>query len=335
MSKTILVTGGLGFIGSNIVAKLLADQYNVVVLDNLSNSKATVLDDIEAATGLRPIFLEGDVRDSLFVEASIKEENVSAVIHLAGFKAVGESVENPIMYFDNNVAGLISLLDAMRNAGCFNLIFSSTAAVYGKPVYLPFDEEHPTDPESPYGDSKLICDRILQSVASCDPRWGITSLRYFNPVGCHWSGFLGDDPKGKPANLMPAVCAAVKGDIPSLSIFGVDWDTMDGSGERDYIHVYDLALGHIQALDFLKKFRGFDTFNLGTGVGVSVLKLISIFEHVNQVKVPFNVCPRRPGDVARYWANPAKAKEILKWEASQALEDMCRDSWRFSNLKKG
>jgi UDP-glucose 4-epimerase len=303
--------------------------HEVVLFDNLCNSKRSVLDQLETITGKRFPFIEGDVRDSALVESVLKEQGIDAVIHFAGLKAVGESVEQPIEYYDNNVTGTISLLKAMRAADVKSLVFSSSATVYGDPQYLPLDEAHPTSATNPYGRSKLQIEEMLADVARSDASWRIACLRYFNPVGAHDSGLIGEDPNDIPNNLMPYIAQVASGKLPQLNVFGDDYDTPDGTGVRDYIHVMDLAEGHQAALGFLAQQSGWHAINLGTGTGYSVLEMVRAFERASGRAVPYVPAPRRAGDIAACFAKADKAREQLGWTATRTLEDMCDSTWRF------
>jgi len=303
--------------------------HEVVLFDNLCNSKASVLDRLETITGKRFPFIEGDVRDGALVESVLKEQGIDAVIHFAGLKAVGESVEQPIEYYDNNVTGTISLLKAMRAADVKTLVFSSSATVYGEPQYLPLDEAHPTSATNPYGRSKLQIEEMLADVARSDAGWRIACLRYFNPVGAHDSGLIGEDPNDIPNNLMPYIAQVASGKLPKLNVFGDDYDTIDGTGVRDYIHVMDLAEGHNAALDFLEQETGWHAINLGTGTGYSVLEMVKAFEAASKQAVLCQVATRRVGDIASCYAKVDKAKQKLGWQATRALEDMCESTWKF------
>jgi UDP-glucose 4-epimerase len=306
--------------------------HEVVLFDNLCNSKRSVLDRLETITGKRFPFIEGDVRDAAKLEETLTAYNIDAVIHFAGLKAVGESVEKPIEYYDNNIGGMISLLKAMRAADVKTLVFSSSATVYGDPQYLPLDEEHPTSATNPYGRSKLHIEEMLADVAKSDASWRIACLRYFNPVGAHDSGLIGEDPNDIPNNLMPYIAQVASGKLPKLNVFGDDYDTPDGTGVRDYIHVMDLAEGHSAALGFLENHTGWHAINLGTGMGYSVLEMVRAFERASGRAVPHLIAPRRAGDIATCYADPAKAKRELGWEARRGLDEMMRDAWRWQSM---
>lgn len=323
----VLITGGAGYIGSHTVVELLASGFDVTILDNLSNSKASVLDRIEAIAGKRPAFVQGDIRDRATLMGALA--GCGAVIHFAGLKAVGESVAKPIEYYDNNVAGSVKLFEAMRDSGVKTLVFSSSATVYGDPASVPIREDFPLSATNPYGRSKLMIEDVLRDIAKADDSWHIALLRYFNPVGAHASGTLGEDPNGIPNNLMPFVSQVAVGKLQQLSVFGNDYPTPDGTGVRDYIHVVDLALGHLAALGALSKQAGLLTVNLGTGHGYSVLDMVRAFEKASGRPVPYRIAPRRPGDIAQCYADPALAASLLGWKAERGIEAMCADSWRW------
>ncbi len=323
----VLITGGAGYIGSHTVVELLATGFDVSILDNLSNSKASVIDRIEAIAGKRPTFVQGDIRDHDTLMAALA--GCGAVIHFAGLKAVGESVTKPIEYYDNNVAGSVKLFEAMRDAGVKTLVFSSSATVYGDPASVPIREDFPLSATNPYGRSKLMIEDVLRDIAKADDTWRIALLRYFNPVGAHASGTLGEDPNGIPNNLMPFVSQVAVGKLQQLSVFGNDYPTPDGTGVRDYIHVVDLALGHLAALGALSKQPGLLTVNLGTGHGYSVLDMVRAFEQASGRPVPYRIAPRRPGDIAQCYADPALAAKLLGWKAERGIQAMCADSWRW------
>jgi UDP-glucose 4-epimerase len=325
----VLLTGGMGYIGSHTAVVLAEAGHEVVLFDNLCNSKVSVLDRLETIIGKRLPFIEGDVRDAGELERALKVHKINAVIHFAGLKSVGESVEKPIDYYDNNVTGTISLLKAMRAADVKTLVFSSSATVYGDPQYLPLDEAHPTSATNPYGRSKLQVEEILADVAISDRGWRIVCLRYFNPVGAHDSGLIGEDPNDIPNNLMPYIAQVAGGKLPKLNVFGDDYDTKDGTGVRDYIHVMDLAEGHNAALGFLAQKTGWHAINLGTGTGYSVLEMVKAFDAVSKRSVPYQIAPRRAGDIASCYAKADKAKQELRWQATRTLEDMCKSTWKF------
>ena len=329
MSKSILVTGGTGFIGSHTCVVLFEAGYDVIVLDNLCNSEASVIRRIGQICGREPIFIEGDIRDAELLSNLFAEHSISAVLHFAGLKAVGESVNKPQQYYDNNVAGTSVLLSAMQNANVKTIVFSSSATVYGEPASVPITEDFPRSATNPYGENKLEIENILADLYQSSPGWRIARLRYFNPVGAHESGLIGESPSGVPNNLMPFITQAAAGLRDELSVFGDDYNTPDGTGVRDYIHVVDLANGHVAALDYLERNQELLTVNLGTGHGVSVLEMIKTFETVNNCKVPYRITDRRPGDIAKCWADTSLANRLLGWQATLTLEDMCRDAWRW------
>lgn len=333
----ILVTGGLGYIGSHTCCELLDAGYEVVVLDNLSNSKIEVLDKIKEITGKSVTFYQGDMIDRPFLENIFKEEKLDAVIDFAAYKAVGESVAKPVEYYMNNVSTVLVLLDTMKKFDVKKLVFSSSATVYGDPERVPIKEDDKIGgTTNPYGTSKLFVEQILKDLYKSDNNWDIAILRYFNPIGAHESGLIGEDPKGIPANLMPFIAKVASGELPCLSVFGDDYDTKDGTGVRDYIHVVDLAVGHIKALEKLEREgSGLYIYNLGTGTGYSVLEIVKAFEKVNNIAVNYKIVERRPGDIARCYADSSKAKDELGFEATHTIEDMCRDAYNFIlNQKK-
>lgn len=328
----ILVTGGAGYIGSHTVVELLAAGHELLILDNFSNSSPKVLDRIQQISGRRPLLVEGDIRDQQLLARLFAEHSLQAVIHFAGLKAVGESVEQPLRYYDNNVVGSLHLFEAMAAAGLFNLVFSSSATVYGDPHAVPIDESFPLQATNPYGRSKLIIEDMLRDIGRADPRWRVALLRYFNPVGAHASGLIGEDPRGIPNNLMPYVSQVAVGRRDELSIFGGDYPTPDGTGVRDYIHVVDLARGHLAALNRLDQLAGVIPLNLGTGRGYSVLEVVAAFERASGRPVPYCVVDRRPGDVAACYADPQRARELLGWGAERDLATMCADTWRWQSM---
>lgn len=325
----VLITGGVGYIGSHTAVVLSQLGHQVVLYDNLSNSSDVVLENLEQITGQHFPFTKGDVRDTELLKDTFASHSIDAVIHFAGLKAVGESVEEPIDYYANNVQGTVSLLQAMQAQQVKSLVFSSSATVYGQPQYLPLDENHPTSATNPYGRSKLHVEEMLNDIASSDPEWCIACLRYFNPVGAHGSGLIGESPKGPPNNLMPNIAQVAAGQWSELSVFGDDYTTHDGTGVRDYIHVMDLAEGHACALDFLTKTTGWHAFNLGTGQGYSVLEMIRAFESASGRKIPYRVTPCRFGDVAECYADAKKAGIEIKWSATRTVQDMCSSAWNF------
>ena len=325
----VLVTGGLGFIGSHTCVELLNANYDVVIVDNLSNSSIEVLEKIEEITSKKPKFYEYDVCDKAEIEEIFKKNKIDAVIHFAGYKAVGESVSEPLKYYRNNLDSTLTLLEVMKEYSCHNFVFSSSATVYGTPKELPIKEDFPLSTTNPYGTTKLMIERILQDVSKADKDLSIIVLRYFNPIGAHKTGLLGEKPNGIPNNLMPYIVRVADKELPILSVFGDDYDTPDGTGVRDYIHVVDLAKGHLKALEKVVNFKGIDYYNLGTGNGYSVLDLVKTFEKVNNVQVPYKIVERRPGDIAACYADPTKAYEELGFKAEYGIEDMCKDSYNF------
>ena len=330
MSATrILLTGGLGFIGSHAAVFLIEQGYQVVLLDNLCNSKIDVLEKIQLITGKKLPFYLADIRDKERVQKILFDNQIEVVIHLAGLKSVAESAIDPISYYDINVGGSISLIAAMKELKIKKMIYSSSATVYGTPHYLPYDEQHPLAPTSVYGKTKLTVEQILQDLVISDGEWSIVSLRYFNPVGAHKSGLIGEFPNGVPNNLMPYLCQVASGRLPHINIFGVDYDTKDGTGVRDYIHVMDLVEGHLAAMNFADTQPGFDTFNLGTGKPHSVSDLISTFEKTNKVSIVRKTQTRRDGDLPIYYTNIEKAKNSIGWQARYELEEMCSSAWQF------
>ena len=330
----ILLTGGAGYIGSHTAVVLSQAGHEVVLLDNFCNSNPSVLVRIQKILGKSLPCIEADVRDTDVVERVLREYKIDGVIHFAGLKAVGESVANPVLYYANNVQGSISLLQAMQKVGLKTLVFSSSATVYGEPQYLPYDEDHPTKPMNPYGQSKLQVEEILRDLAASDSEWKIASLRYFNPVGAHESALIGEDPNGIPNNLMPYIAKVASGELPYLNIFGDDYETRDGTGERDYIHVMDLAEGHMASLDFLEEHAGFEVINLGTGKPSSVFDLVTFFEKAIGKKVKKIIVKRRIGDLPIYYARVDKASYLLGWKASRNLDQMCQSVWQWQiNLK--
>lgn len=327
----ILVTGGAGYIGSHTVVELLQSGRDLVIFDNLSNSSIRVLERIEGITGIRPRFVEGDIRDAGALTATFRDFPIASVIHFAGLKAVGESIAEPARYYDNNVVGSLRLCEAMAAAGVKQMVFSSSATVYGDPHAVPIGEDFPLRTTNPYGRTKLHVEEMLRDFAGGDPSWRIALLRYFNPVGAHASGLIGEDPRGMPSNLMPFVSQVAIGRREELGVFGNDYPTPDGTGVRDYIHVVDLAKGHLAALSALERSAGVLTVNLGTGRGYSVLEVIAAFEKASGQHVPYRIKPRRPGDVAACYADPALAGQLLGWAASLDLDAMCRDAWRWQS----
>lgn len=330
----ILVTGGCGYIGSHTCCELLNKGHNVIIIDNLSNSKKEVVNYIKEITGRDVTLYIGDVCDKDLLRKIFNENKIDSVIHFAGYKAVGESVKLPLKYYRNNLDSTLSLCEVMSEFDCKNLVFSSSATVYGIPKKLPIKEDFPLSTTNPYGTSKLMIERILKDLYTSDNTWHIALLRYFNPIGAHSSGLLGEDPNGIPNNLMPYIVKVATGELECLSIFGDDYDTKDGTGVRDYIHVVDLALGHIAAIEKINKEPGVYTYNLGTGVGYSVLDLVKTFIKVNNINVNYKIAPRRPGDIAECYADTTKASDELHWHATKTIEDMCRDSYNFAIKNK-
>ncbi|GAB3282190.1 UDP-glucose 4-epimerase GalE [Parahaliea aestuarii] len=331
MSNIVLVTGGAGFIGSHTCVALIEAGYRPLVFDNLSNSSFEVFQRLQTITGQAIGFVQGDICDPLALQAVFDQHDIAAVIHFAGLKAVGESVEQPLAYYQNNVAGTLNLLQAMAAAGVDSLVFSSSATVYGDPASNPIREDFPRTATNPYGQSKLTIEHILADLSAARPDWRIACLRYFNPVGAHRSGLIGEDPQGIPNNLVPFVAQVAVGRREYLSVFGGDYPTRDGTGVRDYIHVMDLAEGHVAALRYLEGNAGLLNVNLGTGQGVSVLEMLAAFEKACGKALPYQIVDRRPGDVAECYADAGLAASQLKWRASRTLEDMCEDVWRWQS----
>ena len=328
---TVLVTGGAGYIGSHTVLLLLEAGRRVLVLDNLSNSSREGLERVAAITGKSAEFVEGDIRDAALLDRLFQEHAIGSVIHFAGLKAVGESVAQPLHYYDCNVTGSLRLLEAMDRAGVRNLVFSSSATVYGDPASVPIREDFPLSATNPYGATKLHIEDMLRDLHRADPRWSVALLRYFNPVGAHESGRIGEDPNGEPNNLMPYVAQVAVGQREQLRVFGDDYNTPDGTGVRDYIHVMDLAEGHLAALEALARDGGLITTNLGTGRGYSVLEMVRAFAAASGREVRYQIAERRPGDVASCYADPAHAKQVLGWEAKRGIDTMCADHWRWQS----
>ena len=330
----ILVTGGTGYIGSHTAVKLLEQNEEIIILDNLYNSKVEVIDNIETITGKRPKFCEADLLDINELEEIFKENKIDCVIHFAGLKAVGESVEQPLKYFNNNITGTINLLMTMQKYNCKKIIFSSSATVYGTAETMPLNENSPLGITNPYGRTKLNIEDMLRDLYSSDNEFGIVLLRYFNPIGAHKSGLIGENPNGIPNNLMPYICKVASGELPHLNVFGNDYDTIDGTGVRDYIHVEDLAEGHVKSLNLVKDNNGLYIYNLGTGNGYSVLQVINAFEKVNNIQVNYKIAPRRDGDVATVYADTKKAEMELGLMSKFNIEEMCRDSWNYAKRHK-
>lgn len=326
----ILVTGGVGFIGSHTVVELINAGHEPVVIDNLSNASAESLNRVKKITGKDVTFYKADIRDGAALSDILDKENVDACIHFAGLKAVGESVAKPWEYYDNNIAGTLTLVDALKKHGAKNIIFSSSATVYGDPAFVPITEECPKGScTNPYGWTKSMLEQILSDIQKADPSWNVILLRYFNPIGAHKSGLIGENPNGIPNNLMPYITQVAVGKREKLTVFGNDYDTHDGTGVRDYIHVVDLAKGHVLALKKIEENAGLKIYNLGTGVGYSVLDIVKNFEEATGVKIPYVIGERRPGDIATCYASAKKAEEELGWKAEYGIKEMCEDSWRF------
>ena len=326
----ILITGGAGYIGSHTALELLKEGYEVVVYDNLCNSSQESMKRVEELTGKTITFYEGDILSAETLKAMFEKEQVDAVIHCAALKAVGESVRKPLEYYQNNITGTLTLMKVMREVGVKNIVFSSSATVYGNPETMPITEDCPKGQcTNPYGWTKSMLEQILTDIQKADPEWNVILLRYFNPIGAHKSGTMGENPNGIPNNLMPYVTQVAVGKLKELGVFGNDYDTPDGTGVRDYIHVVDLAIGHVKALKKIQENAGLCIYNLGTGHGYSVLDIVKNFEKATGVKIPYVIKPRRPGDIATCYCDPTKAKEELGWEAQYGIEDMCADSWRW------
>ena len=326
----VLVTGGAGYIGSHTCVELLNAGEEIIVLDNFVNSKPEALNRIKTITGKDFRFYEADLLDKEAINKIFTENSIDAVIHFAGLKAVGESVMQPMRYYHNNITGTLNLCDVMQAHNVKKLVFSSSATVYGTPKTVPIDETFPLSTTNPYGSTKLMIEQILRDIYTADNDWSIALLRYFNPIGAHKSGLIGEDPNGIPNNLMPYIAQVAIGKLECLGVFGNDYPTHDGTGVRDYIHVVDLSLGHLKALAKIRKDKGVDAYNMGTGKGYSVLDVVAAFEKASGKKVKYQIKPRRPGDIAECYANPEKAKKILGWEAKYGIEEMCRDSWNFT-----
>ncbi|MDN6161525.1 MAG: UDP-glucose 4-epimerase GalE [Atopostipes sp.] len=327
---SILVTGGAGYIGSHTVVELLNNDQDVVIVDNYSNSQPAVLDRIKELTGNKNFkFYELNIADKEKLTKVFEENDIEAVIHFAAYKAVGESVELPLDYYDNNIVSTIRLLEVMDEFDVKKIVFSSSATVYGMDNEAPFTEDLPTSATNPYGYTKVFIEQILKDLAFADKDWSVSLLRYFNPIGAHKSGRIGEDPNDKPNNLMPYITQVAVGNLEELSIFGDDYDTHDGTGVRDYIHVVDLARGHLSAVNYILENTGVEAVNLGTGEGYSVLDVVHAFENANDLEIPYKIVDRRPGDIAVGYADASKAKKLFGWTASHSLEDMCRDSWRW------
>ncbi len=330
----ILLTGGAGYIGSHAAVVLSEAGHQVVIFDNFCNSHRSVMDSLANILCKVVLLVEGDIRDTALVEKTMQDYSIDAVMHFAGLKAVGESVQRPIEYFDNNVTGTISLLKAMQRVNVKTLVFSSSATVYGEPKYLPLDEQHPTSATNPYGRNKLHIEEMLSDVVEADSGWSIISLRYFNPAGAHESGLIGEDPNGIPNNLVPYVAKVAAGELDLLNVYGVDYATHDGTGVRDYIHVMDLAEGHLAALSYINMHKGYHVMNLGTGIGTSVFDMVEAYEIASLKKIIYRVLPRRPGDVASSYAKVDKARAMLDWAAKRTLDEMCSSSWLWQESRR-
>ncbi|MCL1855127.1 MAG: UDP-glucose 4-epimerase GalE [Clostridia bacterium] len=331
---TVLLTGGAGFIGSHTYLALLEAGHQPVIVDNFSNSNPKILEKLKQITGLPVICHRADVRDEAALSAVFEKHRLTAVIHFAGYKAVGESVGRPLAYYRNNLDSTLALCEVMKRYGVTRLVFSSSATVYGATDRMPLKENMPTGCTNPYGWTKYMNEQILRDMTAANPDWSVALLRYFNPVGAHESGLVREEPTGIPNNLMPYITQVACGKLPELIIFGGDYPTGDGTGVRDYIHVMDLAAGHLAACGFLSDRTGCEAFNLGTGIGYSVLQVVDAFQRVNGVRIPYRIGPRRPGDIARCYADPARAQTMLRWRAKKNLDDMCRDSWRFQQMRE-
>lgn len=325
----ILVTGGAGYIGSHTCIELLNHGYEIIVVDNFSNSKPESLNRVKTITGMDFKIYPIDMLDKVKLNQVFTENEIEAVIHFAGLKAVGESVQQPLRYYHNNITSTLILCEIMQYKGVKNLVFSSSATVYGMPERVPISEDFPLSSTNPYGQSKLMSEQILRDLYNSDPNWGIALLRYFNPIGAHQSGLIGEDPNGTPNNLMPYITQVAIGKLRELQVFGSDYPTIDGTGVRDYIHVVDLAIGHVKALKKVLSTHGIDAYNLGTGRGYSVLEMIHAFEQASGRKIPYSIIERRSGDIAICYADPCKAKKVLGWTAERGIEEMCMDAWRW------
>lgn len=327
----VLITGGAGFIGSHTAVELINSGKEIIIVDNLCNSNIRAVENIKKITNMNSItFFEYDCCCKKKLTQIFEKHNIESVIHFAGLKAVGESVEKPLKYYSNNLKSTLTLCEVMNKFNCNKLVFSSSATVYGSPKTVPIKETFPTSTTNPYGTTKLMIENILKDICAAHPNFGVACLRYFNPIGAHQSGLIGEVPNGIPNNLMPYITQVAVGKLKILSVFGNDYPTHDGTGVRDYIHVVDLAKGHLNALKYIENHNGFETFNLGTGVGYSVLDIINTFEKVNNIKIPYKIIARRPGDIAECYADPAKSKKLLNWQATLSLKDMCHDSWNFA-----
>ena len=328
----ILVTGGIGYIGSHTCVELLKQGMEVVVFDNLYNAKIDVVDKIKEITGKEITFYQADMRDKESMRPIFEENKIDAVIHFAGLKAVGESVEKPLLYYQNNITGTLNLCELMKEYDCKKMIFSSSATVYGAPKTVPIKEDFPLHTTNPYGTTKLMLEQILTDFCKADPDWHVILLRYFNPIGAHESGLIGESPNGIPNNLMPYITQVAVGKLKCLGVFGDDYDTPDGTGVRDYIHVVDLAIGHVKAIEKIKENPGLKIYNLGTGKGYSVLDIVKNFEAATGIKIPYEIKPRRAGDIATNYADASLAKKELGWVAERDIKEMCEDSWRWQSM---
>lgn len=328
-SKNILITGGMGYIGSHTALVLLSQGFDIVIFDNLSNSSIDVKDKLEKISSKKVTFIKGNILDTTILQNTINNFNIDTVFHFAGLKAVSESVENPNIYFENNISGSINLFKVMKSSDVKKIIFSSSATVYGKPLYLPYDEDHPTNATNPYGRSKLYIEEMLKDVCNSDKDFSAICLRYFNPVGAHESSLIGENPEGIPNNLMPFITQVACKKLTKLKIFGNDYNTPDGTGVRDYIHVMDLVEGHVKAMRYIESNKGWHAINLGTGKGISVLEMVKSFEKANSVRIPYQFVPRRKGDIDKFYSNVKTSKDLLNWQAKRGVEEMCKSSWDF------
>ena len=329
---TILVTGGAGYIGSHTCVELLKEGHEVVIVDNLYNSNEKAVRRIEEISGKKVVFYQVDLLDKEALKKVFEEQKIDSVIHFAGLKAVGESVTKPLEYYHNNITGTLHLLDVMRTFDVKKIVFSSSATVYGNPATVPIREDFPLSVTNPYGRTKLMLEEILQDMYVSDPSWKVILLRYFNPIGAHQSGKIGEDPKGIPNNLVPYIAQVAVGKLEQLGVFGDDYDTPDGTGVRDYIHVVDLAVGHVKAIEYIDRSEGVNVFNLGTGIGYSVLEVVKSFQKACGKTIPYQIKPRRAGDIPTCYADASKAKELLQWEAKFGIDEMCRDTWQWQSM---